>query len=62
MLHFETIETKTLGLLRKLMQAEKFKELRLAWGTSLALQIGHYGQTPFNSDYKFKMYLLTMFF
>ena len=41
MLHFQTIESRTLELLRKLMQIEEFKELRLVGGTSLALQIGH---------------------
>lgn len=41
MLHYQTIESGTLELLRKLMQTDEFKELRLADGTSLALQIGH---------------------
>jgi hypothetical protein len=41
MLHYQTIESGTLELLRKLMQTDEFKELRLVGGTSLALQIGH---------------------
>ncbi|OFX40883.1 MAG: hypothetical protein A2X08_17065 [Bacteroidetes bacterium GWA2_32_17] len=41
MLQYHTIETKTLELLKKLMQIDEFKELRLVGGTSLALQIGH---------------------
>lgn len=41
MLHFETIEAKTLGLLKQLQQTELLREFCLAGGTSLALQIGH---------------------
>ena len=41
MLHYKTVEPKTLELLKKLMQINEFKELRLVGGTSLALQIGH---------------------
>ncbi len=41
MLHFETIEAKTLGLLKQLQQTELLREFRLAGETSLALQIGH---------------------
>lgn len=41
MLYYKTIETKTLELLKKLMQIDEFKDLRLVGGTSLALQIGH---------------------
>ena len=41
MLYYETVESKTLELLNKLMSVEEFKELRLVGGTSLALQIGH---------------------
>ncbi len=41
MLFYKTVEPKTLELLKKLMQIDKFKELRLVGGTSLALQIGH---------------------
>lgn len=41
MLHHETIDSKTLGLLRKLQQIPAFSNLRLVSGTSLALQIGH---------------------
>jgi len=41
MLHYQTIDPKTLELLKKLMQVEEFNQLRLVGGTSLALQIGH---------------------
>ncbi len=41
MLHLQTIDTKTLELLKQLMQIEEFFELNLVGGTSLALQIGH---------------------
>ncbi len=41
MLHYKTIDPKTLELLNKLMQIEEFSKLRLVGGTSLALQIGH---------------------
>ena len=41
MLYYQTVETKTLELLKRLMQINEFKELRLVGGTSLALQIGH---------------------
>lgn len=41
MLHYKTVEPKTLELLKKLMQIDEFNELRLVGGTSLALQIGH---------------------
>lgn len=41
MLQYRTIEPRTLVLLRKLIQIDEFKELRLVGGTSLALQIGH---------------------
>jgi hypothetical protein len=41
MLQYHTIEPRTLVLLRKLIQIDEFKELRLVGGTSLALQIGH---------------------
>jgi len=41
MLHYETIDPQTLGLLKSLQKAPAFSELRLAVGTSLALQIGH---------------------
>ena len=41
MLHFSTIDTSTLELLRKLMQVPEFENLRLVGGTSLALQLGH---------------------
>ena len=41
MLHYQTIDPKTLELLNKLMQIDAFNALRLVGGTSLALQIGH---------------------
>jgi hypothetical protein len=41
MLHFETIEPATLGLLKKLQSIEELANLRLVGGTALALQIGH---------------------
>ncbi len=41
MLHLETIEPKTLELLRKLQSMAVFKDTRLVGGTALALQFGH---------------------
>lgn len=41
MLHLQTIDTKTLELLKQLMQIGEFLGLNLVGGTSLALQIGH---------------------
>ena len=41
MLHYQTINTKILGLLNKLMQVQEFKPLRLTGDTALALQLGH---------------------
>ena len=41
MLHLSAIDTPTLELLKILMQVEAFHGLRLAGGTSLALQLGH---------------------
>lgn len=41
MLHLETIEPKTLDLLRKLQALELFAQTRLVGGTALALQLGH---------------------
>ena len=41
MLFYETIDPKTLELLKKLHSNPEFKKLRLVGGTSLALQIGH---------------------
>lgn len=41
MLHFETIEPKTLELLRRLQSLPIFKHSRLVGGTALALQLGH---------------------
>jgi len=41
MLHYETVNTKTLELLNKIQSVDIFRNLRLVGGTSLALQIGH---------------------
>ncbi len=41
MLFYDAIESKALELLKKLMQIDILKEVRLVGGTSLALQIGH---------------------
>ena len=41
MLHYKTIEPATLELLKALLAIPEFEYLRLAGGTSLALQIGH---------------------
>lgn len=41
MLSYRTIQPHTLELLRKLMNLEILKDLRLVGGTSLALQLGH---------------------
>jgi len=41
MLHYRTIDTKTLELLKNIQEIEVFKKLLLVGDTSLALQIGH---------------------
>ena len=41
MLHLETVEPATLGLLKNLMQLPALKNFDLVGGTALALQIGH---------------------
>ena len=41
MLFYQTIDTSTLELLKKLLGITVFKDMRLAGGTSLALQLGH---------------------
>ena len=41
MLHLQTVDAKTLELLKRLMQIDEFHELNLVGGTALALQIGH---------------------
>ncbi|NWK67487.1 MAG: nucleotidyl transferase AbiEii/AbiGii toxin family protein [Sediminibacterium sp. Gen4] len=41
MLYYDTIDTPTLELLRRLLAIPSFSSLRLAGGTSLALQYGH---------------------
>lgn len=41
MLYYETIDSPTLELLRKLLAIPAFTDLRLVGGTSLALQYGH---------------------
>ena len=41
MLHYETVDEGTLGLLKQLQALGILSEMRLVGGTSLALQIGH---------------------
>lgn len=41
MLHLETVEPRTLGLLKRLMQLPALQNFDLVGGTALALQIGH---------------------
>jgi len=41
MLHYKTIEPRTLGILKKIQQNTEFSQLKLVGGTALALQIGH---------------------
>lgn len=41
MLHYQSIDTTTLELLKDLQEADFLKDVRLVGGTSLALQIGH---------------------
>jgi hypothetical protein len=41
MLHYETVDTPTLELLKALLSIDIFKDLRLVGGTSLSLQFGH---------------------
>lgn len=41
MLSYETIEPRTLDLLKVLMQEPAFADMRLVGGTALALQYGH---------------------
>ena len=41
MLHFETIEPATLGLLKQLLALPELSGCRLVGGTALALQLGH---------------------
>lgn len=41
MLYYQTIDSKTLELLKELQQIPEFSKLNLVGGTSLALQIGH---------------------
>lgn len=41
MLHYETVDAKTLGLLKQLQKIDIFDKLRLVGGAALALQIGH---------------------
>ncbi len=41
MLYYQTIDAKTLELLKELQKITIFKNLRLVGGTALALQIGH---------------------
>lgn len=41
MLYYQTVDASTLELLKKLLGVPVFKNMRLAGGTSMALQIGH---------------------
>ena len=41
MLFYQTVDTPTLELLKRLLEVTIFKNMRLAGGTSLALQLGH---------------------
>ena len=41
MLSYETVEPRTLELLKSLMQEPAFNDMRLVGGTALALQYGH---------------------
>ena len=41
MLHYNTIDSKTLELLKKLLSIPAFSNLRLVGGTGLVLQTGH---------------------
>ena len=41
MLHKETVEVGTLGLIKRLMNDEHLKEFTLVGGTALSLQVGH---------------------
>lgn len=41
MLSYETVEPRTLELLKSLMQEAAFNDMRLVGGTALALQYGH---------------------
>ena len=41
MLHYETVDSSTLELLKNLLSIDLFKDVRLVGGTSLSLQIGH---------------------
>ncbi|KAA9036374.1 nucleotidyl transferase AbiEii/AbiGii toxin family protein [Ginsengibacter hankyongi] len=41
MLHYQSVDSETLELLKQLLAINLFRSLRLAGGTSLALQLGH---------------------
>ncbi|MEN8227594.1 MAG: nucleotidyl transferase AbiEii/AbiGii toxin family protein [Bacteroidota bacterium] len=41
MLYYKAVAPPTLELLKRLLQLEVFREMRLVGGTSLALQLGH---------------------
>jgi hypothetical protein len=41
MLHTETVETRTLDLIRTLMSDTKFQDFFLVGGTALSLKLGH---------------------
>jgi hypothetical protein len=58
MLHFRTVEPKTLELLKEIQKIPEFKDLRLVGGTGLSLQYGHrksvdidlFGKTSIDTD------------
>ncbi len=41
MLYYETIDPKSLGLLKEIQKISGFEKLRLVGGTGLGLQLGH---------------------
>ncbi|MDF1547212.1 MAG: nucleotidyl transferase AbiEii/AbiGii toxin family protein [Bacteroidales bacterium] len=41
MLHFKSVEPKTLELLKKIQKVPELRNLRLVGGTGLSLQYGH---------------------
>ena len=41
MLHTETVEPRTLSLLKKLMEVPSLQQFSLVGGTALALRFGH---------------------
>lgn len=58
MVHFKSVEPKTLELLKKIQEVPELKNLRLVGGTGLSLQYGHrksididlFGKIDFDND------------